>query len=57
MKTLNISLENQEYEKLCKVKGSRTWKQLLLSLITPGPETGVDQGDAPNSTFEKNLAT
>ena len=31
MKTLSIALEDAEYEKLAKVKGKRTWKELLLS--------------------------
>jgi predicted CopG family antitoxin len=37
LKTLNITLEDHEYEQLSKVKGSRTWKELLLSLIGPKP--------------------
>lgn len=35
MKTLNIGLDEKEYEKLSKGKGLLTWKQLLFKAINP----------------------
>lgn len=32
MKTLNVTLEDEEYERLMKVKGSRTWRGFILQL-------------------------
>ena len=32
MKTLRITLDDDEYERLREVKGDRTWKELLLSI-------------------------
>jgi len=32
MKTLYIPLEDKEYEKLKKVKGKTTWRDLIMSL-------------------------
>jgi len=33
MKTLNIPLEDSEFEKLEKIKGDKTWREFILSLI------------------------
>jgi len=33
MKTLYIPLEDKEYEKLKKVKGKQTWRELIMSMI------------------------
>jgi len=31
MKAINIYLEDSEYEKLIRIKGEKTWKELLLN--------------------------
>lgn len=33
MKTLNIPLEDKDYNALKKVKGNKTWREFLLRLI------------------------
>jgi predicted CopG family antitoxin len=33
LKTLNITLDVEDYEKLVKVKGKRTWREFLLTLL------------------------
>ena len=33
MKTLNIPFDNEDYEKLNKAKGLKSWKEFILSLI------------------------
>ena len=32
MKTLNVPLDDQEFEELLKKKGNRTWKEFLFEL-------------------------
>lgn len=32
MKTLNIPLEDKEFEKLEKIKGNMTWREFLIKL-------------------------
>ena len=38
MKRLLIDLTDEEYERLLRVKGDRTWKELLLSLAPKSKE-------------------
>jgi len=33
VKTLNIPLEDYQYEKLKKIKGSRSWKDFVMTLV------------------------
>jgi predicted CopG family antitoxin len=33
VKTLNIALDETEYKALIKVKGNRSWRELLLSTL------------------------
>jgi predicted CopG family antitoxin len=33
LKTLNIPLEDQEYAKLTKVKGDKTWRDFIMELL------------------------
>lgn len=33
MKHVHITLEDEEYEKLQKVKGDKTWHDLLMELV------------------------
>jgi len=33
MKEIKITLSDEEYEKLLKIKGDRTWRELLLALM------------------------
>jgi len=35
MKAINIYVEDADYDALNKVKGERSWRELLLSLIIP----------------------
>lgn len=33
MKEIKITVSDEEYEKLLKIKGNRTWRELLLTLM------------------------
>ena len=38
VKTLNIPLDNYQYEKLKEVKGNRSWETFVMTLVTEGVE-------------------
>lgn len=40
MKTLNIPLEDKEYDALTKVKGNRTWRRFIEDIIERGKNIG-----------------
>jgi len=33
MKTINIYLEDTEYDAVTRIKGVKTWKQLIMGLV------------------------
>jgi hypothetical protein len=42
MRTINVTFENREYERLTKAKGEKTWREFILSLA--GEELGAGGG-------------
>ena len=39
MKRILIDLDDKEYQSLIKIKGEKTWKELLLEVLYLNPET------------------
>ncbi len=47
MKTINLFLEDKEYDKLVEVKGSLTWKEFVFTLLDK-KEVIENAGDTAN---------
>jgi hypothetical protein len=58
MKTLNVTLEDTEYDKLAKLKGDLTWHDFLVSLVPKCINLCEAETSAPRDPSpEKNLVS
>jgi len=52
-KTLLIHLTSEEYEKLKRIKGNRTWKELLLSILKKSENIDEEVKERVNEFFNE----